>query len=238
MKKIEFTRKQIEVLKDLCLNKKLIKVTGINGIGDEFETEGRITRNDLGETAVYPKGLYIEFGQSRENGSKQTDYYAPFQLNIDNGGIEPYAQFVIKSIVDEEGNLIYNNDNFKKIEKVAKRNLTKEIKKGYYTAHLIEDFDPVSDKLRSMVAKPINIDGTECVFTALRSITYNGSTSITVRKGPLVGSIPVSKDSYLATEHNDGTLEVIAVNKAEEVDRIFKERERIRYENDFNKEQE
>lgn len=227
--KFTFTTDEVRRLSDACYNGELLTLTGVNGYGERFETSGRIAKEKDGFPAVNHEAILMEFG--KKVSEEKDKYTCPFEVNI-RGSYDPIAHFHIESITGEKGEKIYQNDNFQKIEEKAKYFLENAKKEGYYTAHLIEKLDPVSEKLKEMVGKPIILSSRSSdrvVFCGLNGVTPRGETTITVRDEFFISSTFVFANDILSTMDNEGNIQELASNKVPEIEEIYDNKKKLYY---------
>ena len=118
----KFNEIQKELLEYDWQEKNLLTIKGVNGFGVPFETVGRITTTDQGNSGIEDTVIYIEFGKTKSREDRnQTNYFAPFALNARTDLIVNDSQLIIKSIQTQNGFMLYENNKFKEIEEVCKK---------------------------------------------------------------------------------------------------------------------
>lgn len=212
---MKFSEKQMEILRKIWEQKGYITITGVNSYGEEFETTGRITTTDRGAMGVTAETgcVYVEFGTSKDDPDrKQTSYFAPFKSQCKD---KPYRELYIFDIKygDE---VIFENDEkeiiLEKTQKHAEQDRLLMEKEG---RDEIVDC-PVVRALRTMIGKPINLDGNTGVLIALKGSNFYGGPMLDIFSGPLLGGIHVSASSMLLTEDNQGEITLLAKNNPAE----------------------
>ena len=215
----KFSKEQIERLSQGWVGEpgegELLTIKGINAVGDEFTTIGRITTTDQGRAGIDEDKIWIEFGVSKSSPDrKQTKFFAPFELNIERS---EYAHgLIVKSIENESGELIYVNDKFDEIEKIAVLNKKDNEKKH---TQLIEE-DSVTTALKNMIGKAIilgdirrdNLGEYTGVLESIDHINRRGEPVVECFSGPGMFNTFVTITSVLKEENNKGKIRVIEIN--------------------------
>ena len=222
-----FSKEVLDKLEEIWREGKTLTISGVNGIGQEFTTCGRITTTDQGKIGCHDNRVYLEFGTSKDSPTrKQTAYFAPFSTEIDEASFFCELRLYALEISDENGNVIFSNENKDLIleitEKNAKRVNAENKKEGRDI--LEEDMDPVTKKLMEMIGKPIILDGDKGVLIGVMRGANQGSTIVNYYSGPLVGSMYVYPDSILKTEDLNGKIEKVEENNPFETIKIFRHR--------------
>ena len=213
---MEFLEKDMEILKDYWEKKEPVIIHGVNGFGQRFTTEGKITTTDNGKPGVYPEVIYVEFGATKDKpDSKQTRYFAPFCTEI--GPIIEYSLHILK-IENKKGEVIFENADseyiLEEIGKKAKEKKSKYANEGRWLDE--EDLDVVTEKLQDMVGKPVIINGNSGVLISANYACNNGETIAQISKGPGVTCEFVGACSKLETEDFDGKITKLAENDSKE----------------------
>lgn len=223
-----FSKEVLDKFEEIWRGRKTLTISGVNGVGQEFTTCGRITTTDQGEIGCHDNHVYLEFGTSKDSPTrKQTAYFAPFSTEIDKN--LSFCELILYAleISDENGNLIFSNEDkdliLKTTERNAKRVNAENKKEGRDI--LEKDMDPVTKKLMEMVGKPIILDGKEGVLIGMvRGAANQGSTIVNYYSGPIVGSMFVDFYSKLETEDLNGKIEKVEENNPFETIKIFRHR--------------
>ena len=223
-----FSKEVLDKFEEIWREGKTLTISGVNGVGQEFTTCGRITTTDQGEIGCHDNHVYLEFGTSKDSPTrKQTAYFAPFSTEIDKN--LSFCELILYAleISDENGNLIFSNEDkdliLKTTERNAKRVNAENKKEGRDI--LEKDMDPVTKKLMEMVGKPIILDGNKGVLIGVvRGAANQGSTIVNYYSGPIVGSMFVGFYSKLETEDLNGKVEKVEENNPFETIKIFRHR--------------
>ena len=223
-----FSKEVLDKFEEIWREGKTLTISGVNGVGQEFTTCGRITTTDQGEIGCHDNRVYLEFGTSKDSPtSKQTAYFAPFSTEINKN--LSFRELILYAfeISDENGNLIFSNEDKDLIleitEENAKRENTANKKEGRDI--LEEDMDPVTKKLMEMIGRPIILDGNKGVLIGMmHGASKQGTTIVNYYSGPLVGSMHVCHDSILETEDLSGKIEKVEENNPFETIKIFRHR--------------
>lgn len=223
-----FSKEVLDKFEEIWREKKTLTISGVNGIGQEFTTCGRITTTDQGEMGCHDNHVYLEFGTSKDSPTrKQTAYFAPFSTEIDKN--LSFCELILYAleISDENGNVIFSNEDkdliLKITEENAKRENAENKKKGRDI--LEEDMDPVTKKLMEMIGRPIILDGDKGVLIGvMHGASNQGTTIVNYYSGPIVGSMHVCHDSILETEDLNGKIEKVEENHPVETIKIFRHR--------------
>lgn len=161
-----FNEKQKKFLEKAWLKNEEITIEGVNEVGEKFITTGRVStidagqkmglvenvRHDGGYGAIEDDYLFVEFGVASSAAiRRRSRWVAPYHLNACQ---EKYpCGLIIKTIKDSEGNVIFNNPNFKKIEKICLWNKHNFEEKN--ANRKIVKSDPITDACRQLIGKPI-----------------------------------------------------------------------------------
>ena len=223
-----FSKEVLNKFEEIWREGKTLTISGVNGVGQEFTTCGRITTTDQGEIGCHDNHVYLEFGTSKDSPTrKQTAYFAPFSTEIDKN--LSFCELILYAleISDENGNVIFSNEDkdliLKITEENAKRENAENKKKGRDI--LEKDMDPVTKKLMEMVGKPIILDGDKGVLIGvMHGASKQGSTIVNYYSGPIVGSMFVDFYSKLETEDLNGKIEKVEENNPFETIKIFRRR--------------
>ena len=195
---------------------KLVKINGMNTYGEQFTTEGRIATTDKNTIGIEDGVVFLEFGKSKTSETrKQTRYFAPYKTDI-----ETEWDFGIFTI-EIEGKIVYENPNKEKMIEAGK------IKDQQQQARLQAEGRwtlpqcPVVEEITKMIGKPIVLDNECGVLHNVRGVNLLGNPMVTIRSGPLVGSISVKTNSVLETEDNYGKISTLAQNNSQEYDQTI-----------------
>ena len=209
MEKRKLTKSQQELLKGICNNGKYVIVSGITSNNEPFTVKGRITHTDKNEPGVSSDYVWLEFGEEKDSPNrKQTKWFAPYGLNIRDMYLSP--DLVVETIKDENGNIIYHDNKFEEIKKVAEQNAIKSKKHNMYRQ--IDMCDKVTEELKKLIGHPITLDGTAGILVCCDHVANNGSVCVDVLDGPLGGGLHVEIDSVLKTIDENGKEVFVAEN--------------------------
>ena len=228
MVEVDFTKNKelYDYFKKVWKSGGTITIAGINSLGNEFETTGRIATDFLDNISVYESFIYLNFGKWWRR-----DWIAPYFTIIENSEKITPSLF-IKEIKDTDGNVIFTNPNFKEIERDVKKNAAQEKENEEKArADIIED-DAVTEKLREMIGQPIVLeddDGrTLGVLTEIRGAAVDGSTSLFIRSGVRVEPAFVNESTTLFSVALNGNEKCVANNASRSLSdnakRIMRER--------------
>lgn len=145
---MNFTKAELMKLKENYDKEESIVVKGVNYKGDVFQTKGKISTNYYFNPSLYYDSIYLQFDDT----SYTNTFSAQFSTNLST---ENY--FFILEIYDNKGNKIFENADKNKIfEKTRKNGIKTEFKnttEGINVLHI----DPVAEKLKNMIGKPVII---------------------------------------------------------------------------------
>lgn len=209
---MKFTNEQMDLLKKCWENQEVVTIEGVNGFGQRFITQGRITTTDLGKAGIFPDTIYVEFGKTKENPEKkQTIYFAPYRTETDGIGV---LGLYIYKIRKENQEVIFENTEYRKLVTNLFKKAIKEIKSLKKDGRMLEenDMDNVTEKLQSFIGKPIILDGLTGVVISANRYANSGKTVVNLAQGPGCCNDFVSADSVLKTENLDGEIVKIAEN--------------------------
>ncbi len=221
-----FNEEVIEKLNKCLGNKEKITICGVNALGKNFESTGRIAESynnlagfgNLRNYAKEPEESYImlDFGEVK-SGENYSDFLAPFKTCVNDKFFLDGNLYII-NIKDSIGNLIYTNDEIT-IEKIDKMVATYK-ETGIEKCRVIDRDDLVTTELRKMIGQPIILNERKGVLTCVRGANNYGGTLLTIRDATLQGSVSVDEDSVLKDMHGN----VLAKNNIVETLDIFSER--------------
>ena len=213
MEKRKFSKEQIAILTKFCEERKYVIVSGINSYNEPFIVKARITHNDKNLPGIYDDKLVLEFGKEKDSPErKQTKWFGFYDLNIREQFINP--DLIIQSIKDEEGNIIYQDNNFEEVKSKAVELAEKDKIENQYRK--IKVCDTVTSELKKLIGHPITLDDTEGILVSCNHVTNMGDVIVRVMSGPLSGNCFVKSDSVLKTIDENDEEVIVAVNTLEE----------------------
>lgn len=188
-----------EKLKLLCDGKTKIVIEGINGLGDPFVTKGMISRGDNGQPVVYENVIFVDFGH--REGRPYSEFVASFLTNCKEKIYED--DFIIARITLENGEVLFENEDIEKYVAEAQDNMTKYEEKAKAEGRWIDEYDPVSAKLMTMVGKPFRIGDSQGVLTVPPRKASNFGSAIVGYKTVGMTCVFVDADSCLESLNVD-----------------------------------
>lgn len=170
---MEFT---IEQIKQLTKTNKIIKIEGINYLGQEFKTIG----TPMGENFIDLDCLGVYLGQQiREKGNVRVNY-----LTLFNSYKNPSSQkLYIGNIFDEDNNLIYHNKDYGKIAVCAKNYGAACFSKSPMTIE--------NTGAEHLIAKPVIIGKVQAAVKSVRK-TQDGAYVLECSNGTTSAALSVN----------------------------------------------
>lgn len=225
------SQEKIEELKGLCEQRTEFKVIGFNGLGEKFETIGRITKDDSVEPAVYENCVFFEFGNvSKGYAPQRTDLFGAFVTDYNTSRCSPHTTLIIDRIELANGEVVFQNSDTAKYLEIAKKDNVKYMAELKAKGRDIVEFDPVTKAISQMVGQPVIIDGKKGVVTSCKMISNGGSVCVDLLDGPGQTCSFIGKDTRLKTTDLQGNIEFIEVNgktreECKQIDKIFEDRQ-------------
>ena len=187
-----------------------ITIVGINSLGDEFETVGRIATDDNGDMSVYEDCIFLSFGDKNNR-----DLIAPYDtVNLDGENV--MTGLFIKEIRDLKGDILFENPNFESIAKDAEKNAKKAKERDQQFGFDITEDDAVTEKLRGLIGRPIVLDEdgrrTYGVLSEVKGSAFDGRTVLCIRNSVLAGTAFVGDKTALFTIAFNGEEKFLADN--------------------------
>ena len=215
----KFNEEEKKRLEEICENNEEITIEGFNGLGEEFKTVCKISKEDFVNDFInkqlgiedYEKLTYsipVSFFGNRKMDDFDSKIDVIFYLNYVPKYM-PETMLYVKTILDNNGEPIYENDSLK----ISKKKSPIEF----------NDTNNVVKELKNMIGKPIIVKDKEGnfdkgVFTSFGGITKKGSVVLEVTNEPLKYNIDINPYSVLYKEDENGKLVEIARNCKKEMD--------------------
>lgn len=212
---IEDTKK----LTTIANSRQEISISGVNGIGQRFETKGFISTTDNGKPAIFNDHVAIEFGDKKD---KEPDFFAFFMLNYD-GGVDNSALYLL-CIKNMLGEIVFENKDRTRIMVRTSQHGDELMRKLKFDRLAFIKDDPVTKELRKLLGKPVIINDKKGVLASMCGNNFHGETSFEIVNGPVVEALSVRGKSVLQTVFNDGTVETLAENQPMEYNDICLDR--------------
>lgn len=183
-----------EKLKALCDGKTKIVIEGINGLGDPFVTKGMISKGDNGEPVVYEHVFFVDFGH--REGRPYSEFVSSFLVDCKDKIYDD--DFIVARIILENGEVLFENEDIEKYIAETQENMREYEEKARAAGRWIDERDPVSEKLMTMVGKPFRIGNDQGVLVVPpRTATNLGNAIARYRT---VGNTSVFVDEYSCLE--------------------------------------
>ena len=173
------TQEIIERLKSLCEGGEKIVIEGFNGLGDTFTTKGKVSRGDSTDPVVYENVVFLDFGH--REGRPYSELVAAFLTECEEYIAD--SDLIVARISLENGEVLFENKDIEKYMAKAQNNMAKYVKEGKEDGRWIDEHDPVSEKLMTMVGKPFRLNGQNGVLTVPpRLVSNSGEASIQLKR--------------------------------------------------------
>lgn len=210
-------RKLVEKYKN-----KFVFLKAINDCGEEFDFEGKfiLQHDDLirvQQVFNNVKGSKIKFYPDSNYENFNVDFYFDYCED----------KFMLCELYDEEKNLIFKNDKSKMLKQARKQFINKKMDQIKYGTEII-NLDPVAEKLKTMIGRPIVItQPTEFDADEEGIGVFYGFLSMTSAR--IVANL---SDSYVAIDKNtrletvtpNGKVVLVEDNNKHDLTDIWKER--------------
>lgn len=210
---MNFSKEQLESLKQIRDNHEKIVVSGINSLGDRFLTTCYIDNNRAMLSCFIP-AIYCN---------------SHFRANLatDHHSVNEYSNaLTIDEISLTDGTLIYKNKDIEAYKQQAEELKNEfEAKTSALGLNIVED-DLVTSVLRKKIGRPVIIDKQAGVLTIITNCNYDGTVTALLSNGNTSQLAYVTKNSKLYSLRLSGEARLDAENKyASSTDAIFKARE-------------
>ncbi len=226
-----FSKEVLDKFEEIWREGKTLTISGVNGMGQEFTTCGRITTTDQGEIGCRDNRVYLEFGA--KNASEKPKYIASFLTKLGEDSLNRINLFAFE-IKDENGNLIFSNEDKDSILeeiKFIKEQMDKQNQSIGLFISENDKLDPVTKEFMEMVGKPFKLEGEDGkvagVLIGVDRYTNRGKTLFWYYHGAYEEMGYVDSKSVLKTEDLNGEETILAENTPSNSREIFDFRKRM-----------
>ncbi len=226
-----FSKEVLDKFEEIWREGKTLTISGVNGMGQEFTTCGRISITKKGEGAFGSNYVYLQFGA--KNASEKPKCIASFLTKLGEDSLNRINLFAFE-IKDENGNLIFSNEDkdsiLKEIELIKEQMDKQNQSIGLFISEN-DKLDPVTKEFMGMVGKPFKLEGEDGkvagVLIGVDRYTNRGKTLFWYYHGADEEMGYVDSKSVLKTEDLNGEETILAENTPSNSREVFDFRKRM-----------